>query len=228
ANHIRLFAPGAPAVHLFAWGRTSYGAEAAPPEPLRFPARQSREASESLARLGQVDAARALFPQQHPRGIDAGAFHTDVVAVGNGSVLLLHELSFVDHVALIAQLRELLGHDFVAYLASEQELPIASAVAAYPFNSQLLTLPDGTMTILAPQESRDDPRARAYLERVAGSGGLVRNVRYLDLRDSMENGGGPACLRQRIVLSDAERSAIAARVFWDDELGAELEKWIGR
>ena len=84
------------------------------------------------------------------------------------------------------------------------------------------------MTILAPQESRDDPRARAYLERVAGSGGLVRNVRYLDLRDSMENGGGPACLRQRIVLSDAERAAIAARVFWDDELGAELEKWIGR
>jgi len=228
ANHTRLHVPGRPAVHLFAWGRAAYGAAPGSGEPLRFPARQTREASAALARLGQVDASRALFPQQHPRGIDAGAFHTDVVAVGNGSVLLLHELSFVDHVALIAQLRELLGHDFVAYLASEQELPIASAVAAYPFNSQLLTLPDGTMTILAPQESRDDPRARAYLERVAGSGGLVRNVRYLDLRDSMENGGGPACLRQRIVLSDAERSAIAARVFWDDELGAELEKWIGR
>jgi len=228
ANHTRLHVPGRPAVHLFAWGRAAYGAAPGSGEPLRFPARQTREASAALARLGQVDASRALFPQQHPRGIDAGAFHTDVVAVGNGSVLLLHELSFVDHVALIAQLRELLGHDFVAYLASEQELPIASAVAAYPFNSQLLTLPDGTMTILAPQESRDDPRARAYLERVAGSGGLVRNVRYLDLRDSMENGGGPACLRQRIVLSDAERAAIAARVFWDDELGAELEKWIGR
>jgi len=228
ANHTRLHVPGRPAVHLFAWGRAAYGAAPGSGEPLRFPARQTREASAALARLGQVDASRALFPQQHPRGIDAGAFHTDVVAVGNGSVLLLHELSFVDHVALIAQLRELLGRDFVAYLASEQELPIASAVAAYPFNSQLLTLPDGTMTILAPQESRDDPRARAYLERVAGSGGLVRNVRYLDLRDSMENGGGPACLRQRIVLSDAERAAIAARVFWDDELGAELEKWIGR
>ena len=41
----------------------------------------------------------------------------------------------------------------------------------------------------------------------------------------MENGGGPACLRQRIVLEESERSAIHARVFWDESLGTELEKW---
>ncbi|MFL5277880.1 MAG: N-succinylarginine dihydrolase, partial [Myxococcales bacterium] len=95
ANHIRLFVPRLPALHLFTWGRVSYGGSPPGGEPLRFPARQTREASAAVARLGQVDPTRALFPQQHPIGIDAGAFHTDVVAVGNGHVLLLHELAFV-------------------------------------------------------------------------------------------------------------------------------------
>ncbi|HYV66375.1 MAG TPA: N-succinylarginine dihydrolase [Myxococcales bacterium] len=228
ANHTRLVAPGGAAVHLFAWGRVAYGTLPASGQPLRFPARQSREASQAVARLGQVDPARALFPQQHPRGIDAGAFHTDVLAVGNGDVLLLHELAFLEHDNALSLLRELLGESFTAVVAREAELPLASAVAAYPFNSQLLTLPDGTMTILAPEESREDPHARAFLERAAASGGRVRSVRYLDLRDSMENGGGPACLRQRIVLTPEERAAIPARVFWDEALGKELETWVAR
>ena len=228
ANHTRLLAPGRRPVHLLAWGRVAYGAPPASGHPLRFPARQSREASEAVARLGEIEPARTLFPQQHPRGIDAGAFHTDVVAVGNGSVLLLHELAFVDHEGVLSRLRELLGEAFTAYVARDGELPVAAAVAAYPFNSQLVSLPDGNMTILAPEESRAEPRACAFLERVAGSGGPVRSVRYLDLRDSMENGGGPACLRQRIVLTAAERAAVDANVFWDDALGAELEGWVAR
>ena len=227
ANHTRLFAQGR-AVHLFAWGRRAFGGFPPAGEPTVYPARQTREASHALARLGQVDPSRALFPQQHPKGIDAGAFHTDVLAVGNANVLLLHELAFVDMEGLLTALRASLGEAFIAYPATDEELPVASAVAAYPFNSQLLTAPDGTMTIVAPQESREDPRAHAYLERVATSGGPVKAIHYLDLRQSMENGGGPACLRQRIVLEDSERSAIRARVFWDDALGAELEAWVRR
>src|SRR3954469_5326569 len=124
ANHIRLFAPGRPAVHLFAWGRAAYGSSPAGGEPLRFPARQTREASAALARLGQIDPARALFPQQHPRGIDAGAVHTDALAVGKRNVLLLHELAFVDAKGLLENLRALLGSSFAAYVASEDELPV--------------------------------------------------------------------------------------------------------
>jgi succinylarginine dihydrolase len=228
ANHTRLFTEGVPAVHLFAWGRRAFGGPSSAGEPSRFPARQTREASHALARLGEVDPARALFPQQHPRGIDAGAFHTDVAAVGNANVLLLHELAFVDPAALLRELRELLGDSFMPVLATEAELPIASAVAAYPFNSQLLTLPDGSMAIIAPQEAREDRFARAYLERVTQSGGPVGTVHYLDLRQSMENGGGPACLRQRIVLGDEDLAAVRARVFWDGALGSELEAWVLR
>src|SRR4029077_16540960 len=141
ANHTRLFALGRPAVHLFAWGR--HGFEEAPGDgPQRYPARQTREASHALARLGQVDPARTLFPQQHPKGIDAGAFHTDVLAVGNGNALLLHEIAFVEPAALLDNLRVLLGEGLSTWMATDAELPVSSAVGAYPFNSQLLTLPD--------------------------------------------------------------------------------------
>ena len=122
----------------------------------------------------------------------------------------------------------LLGETFVSLIATEAELPIQSAVAAYPFNSQLLTLPDGSMSIVAPAETREEPHARAFLQRVLESGGPVRSVHYLDLRQSMQNGGGPACLRQRIVLSDDDRAAIKARVLWDEALGEELEGWVRR
>jgi len=220
ANHARLHAGGA-AAHLFAWGRSAYG-EA--PSPARYPARQTLEASRAVARLGQVGAP--LFAQQHPRGIDAGAFHTDVLAVGNANVLLLHELAFLDVDALLADLRRRLPIEI--HLATERELPAEVAVAAYPFNSQLLTLPDGSMCIVAPVESREEPRARAFLERVAASGGPVKAVHWLDVRDSMQNGGGPACLRQRIVLDDEERAAVEARVFFDNDLDIELTAWVTR
>lgn len=229
ANHTRLYSTGSGvggAVHLFAWGRSTFAPAAQ--KPTQFPARQTLEASQAIARLGQVDRGRLLFPQQEPRGIDAGAFHTDVLAVGNGNVLLLHELAFAQPQGLLERLRALLGESFFAVLASEAELPAAAAVKAYPFNSQLLTLPDGTMTILAPEEAREEPRARAYLERVVSLGGPVKSVHHLSLRDSMQNGGGPACLRQRIVLRDEEQKSVRARVFWDEALGGELEAWVGR
>jgi succinylarginine dihydrolase len=226
ANHTRLATDGKPAVHLFAWGRKAFGGPSPDGEPLRFPARQTREASHALARLGQV--SQALFPQQDPGGIDAGAFHTDVLAVGSGPALLLHERAFCRPEELLKTLRGRLGESFFPVLATEEELPVAAAIAAYPFNSQLLALPDGSMTIIAPEDARDEPHARAFLERVVALNGPIGSVHYLDLRQSMENGGGPACLRQRIALDDAERAAITARVFWNEELGIALEAWIRR
>ncbi|HET9451455.1 MAG TPA: N-succinylarginine dihydrolase [Aggregicoccus sp.] len=225
ANHTRLVTPGHPAVHLFAWGRSAFRDVKG---PQRYPARQTLEASEALARLHQVPAAQCLFPQQSPEGIDAGAFHTDVLAVGNDSFLMLHELAFVDPQGLLATLREKLGERFCYALASRAELPAQEAVRAYPFNSQVLTLPDGSMAIVAPQEARETPAARAFLERVVAEPNPVKAVHYLDVRQSMNNGGGPACLRQRIWLTDAERAAVEANVFYSEALHAELARWVNR
>jgi succinylarginine dihydrolase len=223
ANHTRLVGAGG-AVHLFAWGRRSWG-EAA--RPARFPARQTLEASQAVARLHRLAPDRLVFAQQHPAGIDAGAFHTDVLAVGHGDLFLMHELAFLDAEGLIGALRAAVGDGLAVVVARQAELPIEDAVGAYPFNSQLLGLPDGRKVIVAPEESRERPAARRFLERVVAEG-HVAEVRYRDVRDSMNNGGGPACLRQRVVLTDGEVAAIGAKVFLTDTLADELASWIER
>jgi succinylarginine dihydrolase len=223
ANHTRL-ETSTGAVHLFAWGRRAWGQARG---PARFPARQTLEASQTLARAHLLPPARVVFAQQHPEGIDAGAFHTDVVAVGNAGVLLAHELAFLELEALMGALRAALGDELRVVIAGEKELPVSDAVSSYAFNSQLVTLPDGRAAIVAPEESRDIPAARRFLER-ARDEGAVDELHYRDVRESMKNGGGPACLRQRIVLTDEERRAVAARVFLDDALADELEAWVVR
>lgn len=226
ANHTRLKVPGRPAVHLFAWGRSAFRPEV--PKPKKFPARQTLEASEALARLHQLVPGQALFPQQDPDGIDGGAFHTDVLAVGNDGFLMLHERAFVNPDGLLKSLRDKLPDGFSYALATEAELPVTKAVAAYPFNSQVLTLPDGTMAIIAPLDSQEQPESKRFLERVVAEANPVKAVHYLDLRQSMQNGGGPACLRQRIRLTDQERAAVKANVFFTESLHAELEAWVKR
>jgi succinylarginine dihydrolase len=223
ANHTRLVTSQGHA-HLFAWGR---GGWAAGRGPRIHPARQTREASESVARLHQLSAARCLFPQQHPDGIDAGAFHTDVLAVGNGPFFMFHELAFFDEARLLADLRRLLGEELRVVRASSAELPAASAVGAYPFNSQVVTRDDGMVAIVAPEDSREDPRARAFLERAVAEG-PVRELHYADVRQSMRNGGGPACLRLRVPLSDEEAHRLGARVILEDALLGDLTAWVDR
>jgi len=224
ANHTRLFTRRG-AVHLFAWGRSAWEASGG---PQRFPARQTLEASQAIARLHRLAPERVLFPRQHPDGIDAGAFHTDVLAVGHGGFLMLHELAFADREELLARLRGLLGEDLRAVVASERELPAHEAVAAYPFNSQLLALSNGSLVLLAPEESRENPHARAFLERVVAEENPVAHVEYLDVRQSMKNGGGPACLRLRVALSDEEVRSVRANVFFSPELHSRLVAWVTR
>ncbi len=222
ANHTRLTTAHG-ALHLFAWGRAAWGQAEA---PSRFPARQTREASSALARLHALPHDHALLWQQSPAGIDGGAFHTDVLAVGNGSFLMLHESAFVDHDKLTQLLVSRLGAEFSYCLASASELPVADAVAAYPFNSQLVTLPSGGMAIVAPRESERKTAARRFLERVVAEDNPVVAVHYIDVNESMNNGGGPACLRLRVPLADAERDALGARVIADDALLSELTEWV--
>lgn len=224
ANHTRLTTKKG-ALHLFAWGRTTWGDAAAPG---RFPARQTREASAALARLHALPDSSALLWQQAPAGIDAGAFHTDVLAVGNERFLMLHESAFVDHQALLDLLAARLGADFSYCLAGASGLPVADAVSAYPFNSQLLTLPAGGMAIVAPRESERNAATRRFLERVVAEDNPVEAAHYIDVNESMNNGGGPACLRLRVPLTDDERNAVGARVFLDDALFDDLGAWIKR
>lgn len=225
ANHLRLSTPSGRSVHVFAWGRRAWGSFTG---PRRHPARQTLEASQALARLLDLDPARCFFPQQHPDGIDHGAFHTDVLAVGHERFLMLHELAFVDDGHLLERLAGSLGGDLVVVRATAAELPPDRAVASYAFNSQIVTQPDGSMAIVAPEDAGDDPAAKAFLDRVVASGGPVTAVHYANVRQSMRNGGGPACLRLRVLLTDDETRALSGRVLVDDALDEALRSWIGR
>jgi succinylarginine dihydrolase len=228
ANHTRLFTSRGSA-HVLAWGRS--GAEREPqlaPGSLAAAARQTREGSEAAARLLGIDPGRTCFPRQSAAGIDAGGFHTDVLAVGSGGLLLLHELAFQEPAALLRQLEALLGPELRAVLATEGELPARTAIDAYPFNSQLLMLPDGSIAIVAPIECRDEPHCRAFFDRVLAGDNPAARVAYLDVRESMQNGGGPACLRLRVPLAVDEQAALSGETLLDEPRVSALEGWVGR
>jgi succinylarginine dihydrolase len=219
ANHTS-FAGG---VELYVYGRRGYGDG---PLPSRFPARQTLEASAAVARLH--GAASAVFAQQAPRAIDAGVFHNDVIAVGHDTTLLCHEHAWIDQHAVLADLARAVGPRLNAIVVRNAEVPLDEAVATYLFNSQLVTRPGGGLLLVAPAECRESARVAAYLDHLLASGGPIREVATFDLRQSMRNGGGPACLRLRVPLATDERAAISANVFLDQALADALDAWIRR
>lgn len=188
ANHMR-FAPshGEAGVEVFVYG-VSGGA---------FPARQHLEASRAIARLHRLDPGRTLFVEQSPDAIAAGAFHNDVVAVANERVLFAHEQAFANRNAFLEQLTGLMP-DVEIVEVPANEVPLADAIKSYLFNSQLVTPPDGAMTLVAPTEAKETPRVAAWIDRHLASNGAIRRVEFVDVRQSMANGGGPACLRLRV------------------------------
>ena len=229
ANHTRLCGDyGSGGIEIFAYGRSA----SASALPARFPARQTLEASRAIARLHQLDAERTIFVQQNPAAIDAGVFHNDLVAVGNQNVLLYHESAFAEPDAAMEEIRRkfdaVCEQPLHLIRATEAQVPLADVVQTYLFNSQLVTLPDGTMSLIAPVECRRHPRASQFLEQLLRSGTPIRSVHYLDVRQSMQNGGGPACLRLRVVLTEQELAAMHSGVLLTDALHASLTAWVQR
>ncbi|MDQ6917310.1 MAG: N-succinylarginine dihydrolase [Pseudomonadota bacterium] len=227
ANHLRFTSGAADSgIEMFVYGR--FALDPAAPAPRRYPARQTREAAEAVARRHGLDTARTLFVQQNPAAIDAGAFHNDVVAVANGAVLFCHEYAFLEPATVLSSLRSCVGPAFMPIVVREAEVSLDRAVATYLFNSQLVTRADGRMLLVAPAECAEDAIVAAYLQQLTAGTGPIRDVRSFDLRQSMNNGGGPACLRLRVILSAPERASVRANVWLDDALHAALSAWIER
>lgn len=193
ANHMRL-APDhdAPGVEVFV-----YGISGGP-----FPARQHREASATVVRRHGLDAARTLFVQQSEEAIAAGAFHNDVVAVANANVLFAHELAFADKDSFYADLRRLMPRVEIVEVPAA-EVSLVDAISSYLFNAQLVTMPGGETGLILPTEARDTPSVWSWLQRHLAGNGPIRHLEVVDVRQSMANGGGPACLRLRVVADPA-------------------------
>jgi succinylarginine dihydrolase len=226
ANHTRLcWAYGAPGLEIFTYGRDSD----ADPAPARFPARQTRAASEAVARLHRLPALHTTFVQQNPAAVDQGVFHNDVIAVGNREVLLYHAQAFVDATGLREWITSSLeGADPVFLEIPSSEVSVEETVGSYLFNSQLVCTPDGAMHMIVAQECRDNPRAWSCIQRLLADDNPLRQVHVFDLHQSMRNGGGPACLRLRVALNEAERAAVNRSCWLNDARYRTLCRWVNK
>ena len=215
ANHMRISpAYGEPGVEVFVYG-VSGGA---------FPARQHVEASKAIARKHGLDPSRMIFAAQSEDAIAAGAFHNDVVAVANERVLFAHEKAFADKNALVGQCSALVpGFEYVE--VPEAQVPLADAVRSYLFNAQLVTPPDGQPTLIVPTEARQTPSVWQWIERHVAGNGPIRRVEVVDVGESMANGGGPACLRLRVV---ADPATIDPRFLVDEAKLDRIADVVGR
>jgi len=227
ANHNRLGGDyGKRSVQMFVYGRQEFGGEIA---PTRYPARQTREAGEAIARLHQLDEQHTVFVQQNPEVIDQGVFHNDVIAVSNQNVLFHHQQAFYRQQQALNEVRRkmaTLDTELVAIEVPTARVSVADAVATYLFNSQILTKPNGKMMIVVPEESRQHSGVWSYLSEMVSGGGPIDEIKVFDLRESMRNGGGPACLRLRVVLNHDELAAVNPRSLMNDERYQQLTGWV--
>lgn len=230
ANHTRFCrAYGEPGVEFFVYGRSAFDSRY--PAPQKYPARQTLEASQAVARLHGLADDGVVYAQQNPAVIDQGVFHNDVISVGNGEVLFYHEDAFLETDAVLGQLQAKLaskGGNFQAIRVPRAAVTVEDAVRSYLFNSQLLSRDDGSMLLVVPEECRNNERVWSYLRQLTSQGGPVKGVKVFDLKQSMQNGGGPACLRLRVALKDNELAAVNQGVIMTAPLYDTLVQWVDK
>jgi succinylarginine dihydrolase len=193
ANFMRLSAShDASGIEIFVYGKTGGP----------FPARQHIEASKAIARAHRLDPAKTLFVQQSEMAIVAGAFHNDVVAVANERVLFTHEHAFENPEQVYADVKRLMPEAEIIIVPADR-VSLADAIQSYLFNAQLVTLPDGGMALILPNEAQENARVWGWLTEMIDGNGPIRRLVPVDVRQSMANGGGPACLRLRVVADPA-------------------------
>lgn len=229
ANHTRFCNGfGDEGVNLFVYGRDPLDKAAI--SPARFPARQTLPACQAIARRHGLSPDKVVFAQQRPDVIDAGIFHNDVIAVGHRLCLLTHERAWLSQDGVIARIQKALGRDELRVVTvPDASVAVEEAVRTYLFNAQLLTMPreddPSTCFWFGPSQCDESPTVSAWLRTAVGSTAIGK-AETIDVRESMRNGGGPACLRLRMVLTDDEASSLSGRVLLDDALYADLVAWV--
>lgn len=225
ANHNRLaLSHGAKGVHVFVYDR-----KALEPTRTHFPARQTREASECIARNHEIAPNRVLLAVQTPKAIDSGVFHNDVIALANESVFLLHQDAFLNQAALLKQLQKIADFPLQIIEITRKMLSLEDAVQSYFFNSQLVTLPNSSnMALIAPSVCQSMPPVKALIEHLLTENNLISEVHYVELKQSMQNGGGPACLRLRMSLNEDELNSMHPGILINHRLLDTLEAWVNK
>lgn len=226
ANHTRLCSEyGESGVELFVYGRHAFDHSKLGPN--KFPARQTIEASQAVARLHGLADENVVYIQQNPEVIDQGVFHNDVIAVGNQNVLFYHEQAFLDSAAAMDEVKRKFGQNELHLLCVKtHEVSVQDAIKSYLFNTQIITLANGEMAIIAPTNCQENPDVYKYLSNIAALNTPIKHVHYYDVKESMRNGGGPACLRLRVAMTAVEYQALNQQTLMNDAQFERLNTWV--
>ncbi len=224
ANHTRFCHDyGKAGVEFFVFGR--YAFDGSKPAPQRYPARHTYEASEAVARLHGLRQEGVVYAQQNPDVIDKGVFHNDVIAVGNRDLLFCHEEAFLNQAEVKNQLSRAMQDQFHVIEVPSHRVSVEDAVKSYLFNSQLLNVKGKTVLVI-PEECQQIPNVWAYLNELQSGNAPIDELKVFDLKQSMSNGGGPACLRLRVVLNEQEKAACNAHTLMSEALYSQLTTWV--
>ena len=228
ANHTRLCSDyGHSGIELFVYGR--YAFDDSKVAPQKFPARQTFEASEAVARLHGLSDDNVVYIQQNPDVIDQGVFHNDVIAVGNQNVLFYHQQAFLNTDYVLQEIKAKFGEKPLHFICvNDSDVSVQEAIKTYLFNTQIITLPDGQMTIIAPSECEESDAVSRYIQQVIAMDNPIKSVKYFDVKQSMKNGGGPACLRLRVAMTEAELNAVNPNTLINDQQYTKLVAWVDK
>jgi succinylarginine dihydrolase len=228
ANHTRLCSEyGKTGLEMFVYGRHAF--DTSKPAPKKFPARQTLEASQAVARLHGLKDDNVVYVQQNPDLIDQGVFHNDVIAVGNQNVLFYHEQAFYQSSKAISEIKQkFVGEELHFICVKTDEVSVQDAIKSYLFNTQIITLANGDMAIIAPTDCKENPAVSTYLANLVAQNTPIKHVYYHDVKESMRNGGGPACLRLRVAMTEKEYAAVNQNTLITDIQFANLNTWVDK
>lgn len=230
ANHTRFcHGYGEQGIEFFVYGMEAFNNNAA--KPAKFPARHTLEASQAVARRHGLSANQVVYAQQNPDVIDAGVFHNDVIAVGNRNAHFYHQEAFLDTTKMKQDLLKAWG-DRASQLhlieVPSHAVSVQDCIQSYLFNSQLLSRGDDDMVLVVPGECENNPAVWAYLNSLVVGQSPINEIKVFDLKQSMSNGGGPACLRLRVALTQTEQAAINPSTIMNNTLFERLNVWVDK
>lgn len=234
ANHSRLCVNHHDkGTYLFVYGKRALPPGNLYPTPKHFPARQTLEASQAVARSHGLNNNQLVFACQNPDAIDQGVFHNDVIAVANESLILIHESAFLNQRDVLTEIQSKTDFSIQIIEVKNRHISIKDAVNSYLFNSQLITLPHHSqkkkMILIAPAECKSHAAIKVFIDDlIADDSNPLVEAYYLDLKQSMLNGGGPACLRLRVTLNENELAAMHRDILVNEKLLDILDIWVDK
>ena len=167
--------------------------------------RQALEISRSIAINHKLDMEKTFFLQQNHEAIKQGSFHNDIVSLSNENVFIAHENAFQnkDDLKKMLNILESKIDNFQYIEISNSEIPLEDIINSYLLNSQLITNGDNEMQLILPEEVKGFENCMSWLDKLKQISD-VKLFNFVDIRQSMMNGGGPACLRLKVILNDEE------------------------